>query len=349
MKKLVSSALALSVLTGGVIASDNEWTTLDHEIEALSSSISLDGGPNIGGRIRTLYASSSDVMKGANSLGDFDVKQARLYVTGERAGYGYKLQVDFASSNILLDAYVDFPVGGQVQGRFGQFKPGFSRSGLISSGKIFFIDRNIIGGLWGDRSEGIMFSGNFEAFAWWLTITDGSDANGDEYLITGKAAFDVMGDGAAGNEGAYGGSEAPSATAAIAFYDDGGTNDNTGTLIEFHGGTNMYSFGVDLLSIGDALAPTNGSVSMSPFAGALQADSTPMSIAGTYMLSPDKWQLGIRYQDYDNTASDTKLDIAAVNHIDGDAVKWTFQISTTSSDVTANEMDWMAIQLQLGF
>ena len=345
MKKLVYSALALSVTSAGAFASDTDWSTLDQEIEALTASTALDTtGPNVGGRIRTYYVNSSDL-----DLGDFVAKEARLHATGSRGDYSYKLQIDLASSSVLKDAYIDFPLGGQVKGRFGQFKPGLSRSGLVSSAKIFFIDRNIIGGLWSDRTPGFQLSGEFDQLGWWLTITDGSDAGGDEYLITGKVDFDLMGDGAASNEGAYGGTEAPSATAGIGFWDDGGTTDNTGTLIEFHGGTNVYSFGVDLATIDDMLVPTNGSTGVMGSGASLVADSTPMSVMGTYMLQPDTWELGIRYQDFDNSLDETKMDVGVINHLDGHNLKWTIQYSSISSDMAANEVDWIGIQLQLVF
>jgi len=345
MKKLVYSALALSVTSAGALASDTDWSTLDQEIEALTASTALDTtGPNIGGRIRTYYLNQSDA-----DAGDFNVTDARLHATGSRGDYSYKLQVDFADNPTLLDAYIDFPLGGQVKGRFGQFKAGLSRSGLISSGNIFFVDRNVAGNLWSGRAEGFMLSGEFDQLGWWLSIMDGSDAGGDEYLITGKVDFDLMGDGAAGNEGAYGGTEAPSATAGVGFWDDGGTDDNSGTILEFHGGTNVYSFGVDLMSLGDALVATNGTTMVMGSGAALAADSSPMSIMGTYMLQPDTWELGIRYQNLDNAADETKMDVGVINHLDGHDLKWTIQYSTIASDVDANETDWIAVQLQLTF
>jgi len=344
MKKLVYSALALSVTTAGAFASD-DWSTLDQEIDALTASTALDTtGPNIGGRIRTSYVNSSDL-----DLGSFGVADARVSMSGSRGDYGYKLQVDFADANNLLDAYVDFPLGGQVKGRFGQFKAGLSRSALISSGNIFFVDRNAIGNLWGTRTPGFMLSGEFDQLGWWLTINNGSDGPTDEYQITAKVDFDLMGDGAASNEGAYGGTEAPSATAGIGIWDDGGTDDNSGSIIEFHGGTNVYSFGVDMATIDDVLAPVNGNA-MDTTGAMLEADSSPMSVMGTYMLQPDTWELGIRYQDFDNAAGETRMDVGVINHLDGHDLKWTIQYSTLSSDDDAVDgTAWMFIQLQLNF
>lgn len=356
MKKLVCSALALSATSLSAIASESDWSSLDQQIEALTTSLAVDntGGPNFFGRIRTFYVTSSDVVGGVDSdgkdadLGGFVVTDARLGVKGTRGDYEYKLQVDFADDPVLLDAYIDFPIGGQVKGRLGQFKAGLSRSALISSGNLVFVDRNAIGRLFGDRTEGGQLMGEFDALDWNITIQNGGDGVGDNYLVVGKIGFDVLGQGKDMVEGAYGGTEEPSATVAIAFYDDGATKDGNGTLLEFHGGTNVYSFGADILDIGDALYTGNGSAT--DFSGiALEANTTPFSVYGTYMLQPETWEVALRYQDFDNDASEDKVDIAVNNYIDGHNLKWTLQYSTTSSDVTDNEVSSIWLQLQVAF
>ncbi len=345
MKKLVYSAIALAVTSTGALATDTDWSTLDQEIEALTTSSALDTtGPNVSGRIRTSYLNSSDL-----NLGGFEVNDVRFIVAGKRGDYGYKLQADFADSPVLLDAYIDFPLGGQVNGRFGQFKPGVSRSGLISSGKLFFIDRNVVGQLWNARTPGFMVSGAFDQIAWSITATNGSDGLADEYLLAGHVTFDLMGEGASDSEGAYGGTDDPSATAGIAFWDDGGVDNNSGTVLEFHGGTNVYSFGADIMDLDTGLVATNGSLTGMLGSASLAADSTPWSIQGTYMLQPDTWEIGLRYQDFDNSADENKLDLGVINYLDGHNLKWTFQYSSTTSDVAANEIDWLGLSLQIIF
>jgi hypothetical protein len=336
MKKLVYSALALSVTSAGALASDTDWSTLDQEIEALTASTSLDNhGPHIGGRIRTWYQSESDT-----DTGDFDVVDARVHAAGSHGDYGYKVQVDFAGEPNLLDAYVDFAIGGQVNARMGQFKAGLSRSALISSGNLFFTDRNNAGSSWGTRTEGLMLSGDFDQLGWWITLMDGADGAGDDYLMTAKVDFDVMGDGASSVEGAYGGSESPSLTIGIGMWDDGGADDTDGTLIEVHGGTNVWSIGVDMQSAGDAAQITQG---------AGYADASPMSIMGTYMLQPDTWELGVRLEDEDNDADESTMTIGVNNYLDGHGLKWGFEMASTSSDDAAMQTDTIRISLNCAF
>jgi len=337
MNKLVYSALALSVTSAGALASDTDWSTLDQEIEALTASTALDTtGPNFGGRIRTWYESESD-----SDTGDFNVQDARVHITGSRGDYGYKLQVEMGASPALLDAYVDFPIGGQVNARMGQFKAVLSRSAVLGSGNLFFTDRNVIGADWATRTEGFMISGDFDQLGWWITLMDGADAAGDDYLMTAKVDFDVMGDGATGVEGAYGGSEAPSLTIGLGMWDDGGADDTDGTLIEVHGGTNVWSFGVDMLSAGDVAQATQGGIGF--------ADASPMSIMGTYMLQPDTWELGVRHETMDDADDSSRMTIGVNNYLDGHSLKWGFEMASVSSDNAALEADVIRLSLNLAF
>ena len=82
MKKLVYSAFALSLTTLAGQASESEWSQLDKEVEALSMSLTQDGdGPQLSGRINTIYANSSDIAVGADDLdkvvGDLAFRRAR--------------------------------------------------------------------------------------------------------------------------------------------------------------------------------------------------------------------------------------------------------------------------------
>jgi len=326
MKKLVYSAIALSVTSAGALASDTDWSTLDQEIEALTASTSLEtSGPAIGGRIRTWYESNSDT-----DTGDFAVNSARVNATGSHGDYGYRVQVEFAGAPALLDAYVDFAIGGQVNARMGQFKTGLSRSANISANNLFFTDRNNAGAANNARTEGFMISGDFDQLGWSASIMDGTDGAGDEYLMAFKVDYDVMGDGASDAEGAYGGSEAPSLTLGLGMWDDGGGTDADGSIIELHGGTNVWSLGIDMQ---DDTA----------------TDSAPTSIMGTYMLQPDTWELGVRLEDEDSASDESTMTIGVNNYLDGHGLKWGIEMASTSSDIAADETDVIRISLNCAF
>lgn len=364
MKKLVCSAIALSMTSAAGLASESDWSTLDQEVEALTSSLALQNGEgmNMFGRIRTYYVNASDVQEPEfdddgnivgfeeSDIGGFNVTDARWGVTGARGDYGYKLQVDFADGFVLLDAYADFPIGGAVKGRFGQFKPYISQNALISSGKLAFVDRNVVSALFTGREEGIAITGEFEMIDVALTLQDGEDGDADELLWAVRVAANLMGEGRDMVEGSVGGSEEPTASAGVAFFEDGTLDDGQGILFDIQAGTDVYSFGADVLSTDDeGIGLSNASRGDMVQLPLYDVDSSPFSVFGTYMLQPGTWELGVRFGDFDNELDENKIDVSINNYIDGHNLKWTVQFSTVDSDESERETDAFFVQLQVGF
>lgn len=367
MKKFVFSAAALT-LTGTAVAND-DWAQLDQDIQALSASVQglEDGGMQIGGRIRALYQSSSDVDADGDinnatttDLGGFSVRNARLYATGTTAGdIGYRVEVDFGAGdpifNIagvdendnpvyddqigLLDAYLDIPIGGEFSARVGQFRAHVSREALIDSGNLFFVERSAIGALFAGRSQGIAISGDMGTFDVALTIQNGSDGVGDELFYAVRGNMDLMGGGTDLVEGAYGAGDEMEASAAISYFSDEAVDDADGFLVEASLATGQFSAQASFLSFGDGIsAPNVSQESILPVA-ALAADTTPFSVQGTFMLSEagseyGAWELGARFQDYDDDAFDTTtLDIGANYYANGHDYKYIINWTSISSDL----------------
>lgn len=353
MKKLVISALAASLTSAAALASESEWADLDRDVQALSASLSglESSGIKFDGRIRMAYTTSSDVMVGPNDLGDFEILESRLKATGSRGDIGYVLQVDFSeagTSGLLKDAYVNVPVGSGLTVRAGQFKGIISRSALLSSGKLFFTDRNQIGGLFSSRREGVALMGSFDTFDWAVTIQDGSDGAGDEYLLALHGNIDFLGEGVDMIDGAYGAGEEIEGTAGVSYWDDGTLNDGTGILFEGAVASNMYSAQIWFADIDKDLYTGNGS------AGYLMADTTPFGIMGTFMVtqpteSQGGWEVGVRYQDMDDTSSTDILDLGVNYYGCGHNYKYFLHWQSVGSDNAALEADFIRIGMQIGF
>ena len=338
MKKFVFSAAALT-LTGTAVAND-DWAQLDQDIQALSASVASleDGGMQIGGRIRTLYQSESDA-----DLGGFSVRNARLYASGTTAGdVGYRVEIDFGNGAGvgqlgLLDAYLDIPVGGEFSARVGQFRAHVSREALIDSGNLFFVERSAIANHFSGRSQGIAFSGDMGGFDVALTIQNGNDGVTDELFYAVRGGFDLMGGGTDLVEGAYGAGEEMEASAAVAYFSDEAVEDADGFLVEASLATGQFSAQASFLSLGDAvsLANTDNENPGNPFG--LQADTTPISLQGTFMLSEagseyGAWELGVRFQDFDDTADSTLMDVGANYYANGHDFKYIINWASLSSD-----------------
>ncbi len=345
--KLLSIGAAALTLSGFAVASETDYSSFDRDIEALVQGQMGNTGPHISGYMQVAYGNSGDDLFNNGpgmDLGGFTIPRARIAFKGENANYGYKLQVDFASGQILKDAYVDIPIS-NVSARAGMFKAGISRNGLNSSSKLFFINRSQIGDLFDNRDTGVMLSGEFDQLAWWLTVQNGADGTTDELRIAGRVAFDVMGNGVGNVEGAYGGPDELSGTVSLALYDDGSVNDGTGTLVEAHMVSSMYSFGAEILDAD--VGGIAGAPGVSPFG--VGGDNTAFTVYGTYMLTPDQWELGLRFQDFDDAADTSAIEVGVNRYLDGHNLKYSFGYTSVSSDVNANEGDLLQVQLTVGF
>jgi hypothetical protein len=341
MKKLVCSAIALSLasVSGFATESEDVWGDLDSSFEQLTASPLDTKGPNISGYIMTdytfgdgVYSQVIDDGDGGTELADtggFNLPNARLAVKGERGDYSYKLQYNFAGSGSIKDIYVRFPIGGSVQGQLGNFKSDVLRSGLLSSANLFFQNRTANGSAWASRDLGFRAFGQFDRINWSVAIQNGGDGVADEYLTSARATLDFLDGGVGKVEGSHGEDSSPSGTVGVAFFEDGSVDDGDGFAADVHIATNVYSFGAEMVSLGDAGTGVGSYGSKSAF---LESDSSPVSLQGTYMLSPDAWEVGIRLQDHDNEIDSSTMEVALNRYLDGHKLKWTIFIESYDSD-----------------
>jgi hypothetical protein len=366
MKKLVYSALALSLTAVPGMASENDWSQLDQEVAALTSSLQAGEGPHLGGWIRARWDISGDVevtipefdppfTPTTQELNGATVPDVRVVLDGQTGAYGYLVQYDFITST-LLDAAIDFPIGGAVRGTVGQFKPPVVRSALVSYKDTFFMDKTLNGFAWTTRDQGAMIAGDFDALGWWVTIMNGADGALEDLFISGRVDFDLMGEGVGNVEGAYGGQDSPAVTAGLSGFNDGFADDGSGFGFDVYATTNIYSFGGELVSYDDSgyasiFAGTGASPTgnlLTPTVGL--GDSAPWSISGTYMLTPDTWEVGARFQDFDNTNDERAIEIAVSHYIQGHDLKWQFQYTNFSTDsAVIDDADIISAGIVLGF
>jgi len=392
MKKFVFSAAALT-LTGTAVAND-DWAQLDQDIQALSASVTglEEHGMHIGGRIRAIYQSSSDRPGSLNDLGvadaadlgGFSVRNARLYASGTTAGdIGYRIEVDFANGGTLdrdgnddgtpddpvygeaaiglLDAYLDIPVGGAISARVGQFRAHVSRDALIDSGNLFFIERSAIGNHFAGRSQGAAISADFGEFDLAFTVQNGADELGDELFYALRGAMDLMGGGTGLIEGAYGAGDEMKASAAISYFSDEEFDNADGFLVEASLATGGFSLQASILDLGDEVSYSNEFQENAQTSMALQADTTPFSLQGTFMLSEASseygaWELGVRFQDFDNKSTDTdpnpdytQVDIGANYYANGHDFKYIINWSSLSSDLDDGDVDTFSVGVNARF
>ena len=342
MKKLVFSACALTLTCGTAVANNSDWDQLDNDVQALSANLQdmEGGGMTVGGRIRAAYESSSDATIGAD-LGGFAIYNARLFATGTTAaGIGYRLETDFASgTGTLLDAYIDVSAGDTIDIRMGRFRGYVLSESQIDSGNLFFFDRSANAAVFAGRNDGLAVSGDMDAFNWAITIQNGTAS--DELFYAIRAGMDFMGEGTSMVEGAYGAGDDMTASAGIAYYDDGGTatGNGSGFAIEAGAQSSQFSISANMTSRDDdgvgsnfGAGGTHVALFNQDYTDAVQeGDNTPWSIMGTFALN-ESWELGLRYQDLDDTNNTDIIDFGVNYYVDGHAMKYILNWTSVSQD-----------------
>ncbi len=330
MKKLTCSAFALSMTCAAGFASDGKWSALDQEVGALASTLSLQGGATISGRVATAYTSISDL-----DIGGFGVSDARLAVDGSHGDYGYHIENDFADEG-LRGAYGTFAIGESVSGQMGQFRASVSNDADLDEGSMKHFMHSAIGGAFTGFTSGLGLSGEMSQISWAISLMNGADGVADELLTALRVSMDLM-DG--GNDGI-------DVSASIAVVDDGAMDSTGATVIEVNAGNDTWSVGVETADVDD-MGSGSSLASGADTTGALGGDTTPIAFSGSYNVNED-WEVALRFTDMDDAANSEVTEVTANHYLDGHGLKWQIGIQQFSSDVMA-DLDSVMVGLNVAF
>jgi len=321
------------------MAAGSDWTALDREVEALSSSLAPQGGGvAIGGYIDLGYTNNSDA-----NTSRFGGNNLRLGFSAENSGYGVTVNTQIATGTLgVLDAYVTTAVGG-MNGTAGLFKAPMGASGGRAERDQFFQDRSAIGSNFAGRDNGIMLGGGSGNFNWAAAIQNASNdvPDADDYQITLHADFTVMGSGSS-VEGCYGAGEEMGLVIGASLTDDDDSADSS-SVIDANLTSGTFSFSAEFADMGGSTNGPGGSAG----ATSIATGDSPMAVTATFAVGTD-WEIGIRHQDLDTAGGDTDLDIAAVYYVSGHDVKYTIGLSMPDNDAGTGS-DTITVGLQIGF
>lgn len=356
MKKLVYSALALTLTGVPALATDNGWSGLDKEIESLSSSLQTanTAGPKIGGYVITSYRYSSDVdadpvAAGQQDQSGFQFDAIRLQVEGDAGkDYSYKVSFELSSGTATLkDAYAVWKIAESVKGKIGQFKEPVLRSALISDNKLLFLDRTFLGAALGTRDLGAMVSGSFDVVDWAVSVQNGTDSQAKEQAYTLRLTANVIGKSGSGlREGAYDAGDDTNVTVGLAYRDD--TNLDDGTLIagEASMTAGPFSVAAEIVDFDKGTAGAFGIDLMN--AGSDVSDTTPWDVTVSFAITPE-WEVQGRYEDADNTRNESSYSLGANYYVDGHNIKWQGQWKSVMSDGAVGDVDQFGLGLAVSF
>jgi len=385
MRKLVYSALALTLVSVPGFATENEWSSLDQEIANLSSSLSAQNapGPKIGGYIRMSYRYSGDedALFGGppndETESGFKLDKVRIEVSGD-IGQDYAYSVSFelgssydtataaGSSNILRDAYVTWKIADTVKGTMGRFKKPVLRSAMISDKNLLFTERTGLGGFFDARDVGLMFSGNFETIDWSLAVQNGIDEKVDEYNFAARISANLMGAGVGKVEGAYGAGQDTNLMVGLAWTDDQTMDDGQAIAVDAAMTSGPFSISAEAVSFDEGFSASQGGGgyqnkggsdmhwgSSNTFVSIDPADNTSWGVTASYMFT-EQYEAAVRYEmgeseDVGGVDPSVEAFSACVNrYIQGHDLKWTLGYLHTSSDDNTNEIDEWTLGLTVG-
>ena len=177
MKKLVLSALAVTVAMGTTSANeDTEWSGLDSELKALSSSLNFGDGLSIGGYLEATYDTDTEA---------WGTSRNRVTASGSSGDFGYNVSLQGSED---ADAYLTFNRNG-IDWTVGTFRRPTTSNHLEDEGDMHFLDRNGLGASGAEvgagRVNGLMANGTMDDIGWRLHI----DNDG---FFTGRFEYDVM-------------------------------------------------------------------------------------------------------------------------------------------------------------
>jgi len=341
MNKFILGTLTATLVSTTAFATESDWSGLDREIEALSSTLAPAGeGAAVHGWIHVRWDSSSDFMVGTADTSGAAFSSIRLNATGSVADYKYKVGFDLASGSASLrDAFIDWNFTDNLKGRLGNFKVPFLQSVLQGVvGRLMVQPTNITSlfganaGLTGLRDAGAAVMGHFDMLNFAAALQNGSDGQGDEYRTTFRVGADLMGEGAGHNcEGAYGAAEGMNLSAAVAYSEDGAITDSAMTGFEVYLTNGPWAAAGEMMDNDKAVG-----------------DNTPWDATVSFMFNED-YEAAVRWEDRDDTANTNDLTVGVNRYISGHNAKWMLNWRTTDSDSAVLDGDTISLALVLGF
>lgn len=380
MKSLFRGTLMMSVLGGPILASSgttSDWLGLDEELNSLASTVNLQGNePNFGALLRTAVLNTGDFGTTEDVLG-VSLEDAKLWADGSLGDWNWRVMYDFANRTqnaagyevadwtdigfgfpeptyvgALQDAYASWNINETLTLTLGQFRAPTTRSMWVATENMLFQRRSALG-QWGYLfDEGVMLSGQYESnFAWWISAQNGADGLDDDLRLNARAQY-TFGSWNQSAEGAWVETDEFEGTVGI-FVGDDGDADGAGTAgidggymgVDFTGNVGRFSFSGEFANLDNGSAGNYGFVN----GGAtFTDDASPWAAAVSYMLSPEEWEIGARYENLDDTADTTLLTLGLNYYMTGHNSKVQLNFLQADSDAPSIDGSLISLGLTLG-
>jgi len=294
----------------------DEWTDLDREIQALDNLDFYDEpAAELWGYTRVSLFQQDD-----SSAAGVNLDNLRLNLTGSVSDYSYRITTDLAPGHLdLQDAWLSVPVGDQVAFTFGQFKFPMLRSGLVEARDLLLIARTRNGIYWSRRDQGVMANGHHGRFHWALAGQNGYDLEKDRWTMTASARVNVIGEQELPWEGAYGAHSLTRLTFGAGVSDDQASSNGTAVAVDAYLVHKRFSLQAEWLDYARDYTLVDPPEQ--------RGSTSPWSVTASFMLQPDKVELAVRYDEFDDVHEPLDLrrrtlTLGINRYIEGHDLKW---------------------------
>jgi hypothetical protein len=319
MKNLILASLTAAALSTTSQAQDESadpWADLDQELSSMEAlTAEAVPGPHVWGYVRSNLALSDHLVgQGGAKIRGFNFDNVRVNVSGETAGYEYRITGEVQSGRMTLeDAWASTALGEEIRATLGRFRTPFLRSGNIEARDLLFITRTRNGVFYSVRDEGAMLNGDHGRLHWAASVQNGADGRSEELLTCLNLKVNLMGLDELPWEGAFNSGPETRLSAGVAMADDSAASDGTAFAVQAYLIHRGFSFQGEWLDYGDGYNLATGG----PFFGQQVGGTQPWSLTTSYMVVPEKYELAVRYDDFNDSSGP----------LDYDRTQWTFGLN----------------------
>lgn len=331
----LSLALSLSAAPLAAGGGSEEWLSLDRELEALANVPQAPGaeGLRMGALLRTNFAwfEESPVSPGTHYAG-FALDNVRPWIEGRVGATTLRLGLEAQSGTALvLDAYARTTVTEDLDFTMGQFLPAVLRSSLVEPQNQLFLLRTGPGAFWHARDTGVELAALLDTVLLRGSFLNGRDGAADEPAFAVRADWNAVGIVPL-VEGAYGSGRQTCLAVGASWYDDESALEDGDVLsADAILTTDRFSVGAEFQDYADDGGVDPGNGILNGIYGNL-SDSNPWSAYASYMVDPEKYELGVRYETLDDQYDASAVTVGLNAYLAGHDLMWQFNYSQVESD-----------------
>lgn len=328
--------MALTVPAAPLAAGGGEgWLRLDRELEALAGPLQApsQSGVSLGVLLRTNYAwfEESPAAPGEHYSG-FALDNVRPWIEGRVGATTLRLTLEAQSGTALvLDAYARMPVSEDVEVTLGQFQPAVLRSALVEPQNLLFILRTGPGSFWHARDTGVELAALLDTVRLRASFLNGTDGAGDEPAMALRADWNAVGSVPL-VEGAYGSGRKTCLAVGASYYDDASALADGDVLsADAILTTDRFSLAGEFQSYADDGGVDLGSGVKNGIYGNF-SDSNPWATTASFMVDPEKYELGVRYEMLDDQYDASAVTVGLNAYLAGHDLMWQINYAQVDSE-----------------